>query len=770
MRYFLFITLLLSSLSIFAQNKHVRIILDTSQSMGLKSGPITMQNDLEHLAVLSTQLLYDLVRPVGGDSFAVIPFDKDWPRAHKKMTLPTSKRSFIRHTPFKSRIDFLSEIRRLKYNSSNTYFYPALKRAINDLSKITNDDIKVIVLLTDGLPEKKAKELEYNAIVRDLLPQFKNKQIKLFILSFSKSGPNAYTNKQNSLEFFQNIIQPSGSSEKIGTHTAISDTNELLKGMIEIFTLGFGYQAEPLLNASRTQNLPLTQGNFMPKDVAVIAYHNKNRTPPAFNIKKSQNVNLSNPDKLQSAFVKGENRHIGASYALRWILSPDPKGKYQLDMVSHSKKIDLFILRPAPVEIELLPRAPDTQILETMATKTLHLSALIRSKIGGVTMAISGEDLAVSYELYGSYKGGKRIKLTHASPPIAKPRGSIRSKGRIYDLDITFPHYPNHKNRYYQGFIKIQITRKGVRISHLTHNLEVYPPLNIKADPRIMFISNQVLERGDKACQLFKFTLNEGQLTDPNYGVQAYLKIPKNNQLKEELFRSVFTLDGDPLYPKNHIFPPTSKRTINKTWVLGKKLTQDKLINQHEICLTIGTPTKGAISTPIQISIGFILNKSPYDTLEVIDPLTIKVKVAPPTLLEKYISLLFFLIPLLLLLLLWYSRNRPSLSPDLGYHLMPYEKSKPLPTSYPELVKLEEPFLIFKFLGFITKKVVKDPNTKEFLVWVVPVKNLDELYQIKPDNKQIEIIPFPQEEGALGLAYWITTKKQTYLLQLGYFE
>ena len=68
-----------------AQQVHVRVVLDLSQSM--------TTNDPGRMAILSTILLHDLVRANTslGNTFEVIPFDLDWQWSDPSAPPPVSR-------------------------------------------------------------------------------------------------------------------------------------------------------------------------------------------------------------------------------------------------------------------------------------------------------------------------------------------------------------------------------------------------------------------------------------------------------------------------------------------------------------------------------------------------------------------------------------------------------------------------------------------------------------------------------------------------------
>ncbi len=243
---------------------HVRVILDNSRSM--------IKNDAPRLAVLSTALLFDLAKPNMslGDTFQVVTFDPSWPQRKWTVGPPPSQdgpRLIAKHD---DRQGFLSSLRAFHYDSWNTYYYPVLKLAIEDLKAVKGgpSDRRIIVLVTDGLPE----DPDPLIIARDLLSQLEPNHIRLYVLAFGKD-----VRDQNETKLREVLKSP-------GVEILIDQTgSELLRSMVTIFSKSFGYAADNPVIASGPLALDL-ESNRTPPRVAVVNYW-RNPKAPGINLK-----------------------------------------------------------------------------------------------------------------------------------------------------------------------------------------------------------------------------------------------------------------------------------------------------------------------------------------------------------------------------------------------------------------------------------------------------------------------------------------------------
>ena len=268
--------ILLSSISnTFARtNTHVRVVLNVSGSLSLNRPNKGWPTDDGKLLILSTLLLHDLVQPNPdlGDSFEVIPFDKNW-ICSPNSPLPSRSRRRSIKSEFDNREKFVQQIQSLQNEAPCTYFYPGISRSIKELKQKGGDyDSRVIILLTDGVPEKHVLDEESRRIKNELIPEMEKHNIRLYVLAFGKEA-------KNNKNFFEPI-------NKVGGFEVVEDSSELLKenGMVKIFKLSFGYTADKVQQPTvATLNL---EGKVNPDRAAVVVLSNSPAKPPTINLKK----------------------------------------------------------------------------------------------------------------------------------------------------------------------------------------------------------------------------------------------------------------------------------------------------------------------------------------------------------------------------------------------------------------------------------------------------------------------------------------------------
>src|SRR5579864_9297255 len=210
---------------------HVRVVLDLSLSM--------IHNDPGRLAILSTLLLFDLVRPnpTLGDSFEVIPFAPSWQWTDPNAAPPTDNGAHIQ-ARFDQREELVRRLTALAYDARMTYFYPGLLAAIQDLEGTRGNayDVRTIVLVTDGVPELPTRERELQLIKSQLAPRLSRHGIRLYVLAF---GAEADQNR----DFFGQVVRaPDGTA--LGEYFVDPQGHDLLTYMLQIFSGSFGYTAD----------------------------------------------------------------------------------------------------------------------------------------------------------------------------------------------------------------------------------------------------------------------------------------------------------------------------------------------------------------------------------------------------------------------------------------------------------------------------------------------------------------------------------------------
>lgn len=619
-------------------NTHVRVVLDTSESM--------QRYDGDRLATLSTLLLYDLapVNSTRGDSFEVLPFHPTQRWNSPSAPPPTGTGTRIR-ADFRNRAALASRLAALPYDADMTYFFPGLREAIVDLEATPGgaSDVRVVVLVTDGLPEEETREEEERRIREELLPRLQAASIRLYVLAF---GPQAYPNRT----FFDNLMD----GGRQGTVFVDQDGSRLLETMIQIFSSSFGY-AQDTPRSLPVGSLDLAAGKAHER-VAVVLFW-KNPQPPSLRLRTPQGgtVNLADGEVR-------EGREKKASYQMAWALSPRP-GLHPIDPTAPGALV--AVLRPMPVELEIRSPGSGRPVQQVMAGMEVPLEVLVKPAAGG-----KGDPgpVNLTYQTHGDWQGGEFAWDGEVQAP---PAGEDRAvaEGRVYPIYPKFPE-PQEGRDFYRGHLAVT-ARRGAKIEEAltgsrAHSVEVYPRVAIAPVPALAgavpegSTTVRALERWERGCARFRLQLTAGRLPDPEYSLQALLPAPPSSA--RDLAGAVWTLDGLPL----ETTPAAGASPAVSPWTRGRSLQKDALLGEHEICVQMGKPTAGDPRRPYQVPLELTLLKSPYDTFRVIQPFQLKVLVAPPSPLERWGSRLAVLLSLLgLMATAWYLRGRPDLPSDL---------------------------------------------------------------------------------------------------------
>ncbi|MEE8584442.1 MAG: vWA domain-containing protein [Acidobacteriota bacterium] len=723
------------------QGKHIRVILDTSKSM--------LSNDKPRLAPLSTLLLHDLAQPnpTRNESFEVLTFHptNKWEKPSDPVPTATGERLRLGQ----DRSQLASRLRNQPYDANWTYFYPGLRQAIEDLEGIEGADaVRVIVVVTDGLPEEPTREEELRRIVSELKGRMEQARIQLYILAF---GP-AVTRDPG---FFRQIL-PSSGGELFLDRTG----SGLLENMAEIFSRSFGYtvQIPPGRTFPRVSGLDLAEGKT-PNRVAALMFWNRT-TPPS--------LRLDPP--ASGAVVNAPDRPTGseaaASYALWWVLSPQT-GLYPLR--SSSEGATVALLRPSTIKMSVQPPAApaQAQIFQTMAQVELPLEVVLQPQAGAtgdpgefeVTFQAFGERASQPGERYAWYeeKGGP-------------PAGSSRVEsglGRIYPV---FPHFrqPQEGREYYVGNLRLEARQQSVLVSSMVHPVEVYPYVSISPQPRQKDAlapggGANVLGRRERGCAEFSLQLRGDDSRLPHPGNPHYfLRAVVKNPLQGPLQGATVTLDGLPL----RVEGPPGKRPGD--WFEGKiRLSRDKLLGQHTACVRIGNPTQHS-DQPAAIEVAFTLQESPYHQFDVIQPFFLLARVAPPPPIQALIRWLPWLVLLLILLALWYGRDRPGVPGDLGFALGSAQSQSGLVPR-----RLGPASLTSRLLGLTGERPVYAEGDRSLLGWVRPEDEY--LYFFRPaqgvqlhGGSEGEKVSFRGKLALLAVAktYLVKTSQQDFLFRL----
>ncbi|HEX6864573.1 MAG TPA: vWA domain-containing protein, partial [Thermoanaerobaculia bacterium] len=338
-----------------AADGHVRVVLDLSISM--------QNNDPGRMALLSTVLLHDLARPnsTQGDTFKVIPFAQAWQWNDPAAPPPTGNRPQIA-AMHEKRADFVSQILGLSYDARMTYFYPGLLEAVADLERTPGSisDVRAIVLVTDGVPERATRDRELQLIQEQIEPRLEKANIRLYVLAF---GSEAFGHQ----DFFRQITT-SASGLPLGEPFFDPQGRELLTNMLKIFSRTFGYSAGALqrLPGARTVDL---EGSIMPGASVAIVLSDQPRTEPTLQLDPPAGGSKSSPDGVRRAATDG------GGYSLQWVLSPNP-GLYSLD--TNAVRGSVAVLRPVELALEVLPVPPRKQTERAIAKTPFPLRIRIK--------------------------------------------------------------------------------------------------------------------------------------------------------------------------------------------------------------------------------------------------------------------------------------------------------------------------------------------------------------------------------------------------------
>ncbi len=322
---------------------HVRVVQDTSLSMKIRLGDGTGPNDPERLAVLATMLLYDLVDPnpqrsSDKDSFAVVPFKKDWGQGPDCPDLDPPGGT---GTPIvaiaqtrEARDAFWQDLDTLPYNGRCTYFYPGLRAAIDDLPPEDGGekDRRIVVLVTDGLPEAPVKAREQQ-LLEELRDEMLDKKIQFYVLAFGHTA--------NRERAFFDAIFDIDDRHRLGDLFVDAEGRDLVLNMAQIFSRSFGYMVDHIGKGPRERRVDL-DGGVTPPKVSLVSLRRGLGPAPRQTLQPAVN---------SRGLMTAKSR--GASYSTRNILGVRPNQQYQL--ISDIDGADVAILRQIAPELSLLP-------------------------------------------------------------------------------------------------------------------------------------------------------------------------------------------------------------------------------------------------------------------------------------------------------------------------------------------------------------------------------------------------------------------------------
>ena len=683
---------------------HLRVVLDTSGSMET--------NDPGHLAILATVLLYDLaaLEVEQDDSFKVLPFDPAWTSGtwSDPQAPPPSRLSF---RPGADRLQFVNRFRSRYasgYDGQQTYYYPGVAASVAELERSPGDaqEIRHIVLITDGVPIH--LDWERDLFSRDLVPRMIAAGIRFDILAVG-------TEATDQSAVMESLLQ--GPEGPIGQVFPDRDGKQMLETMIKIFSNSFGY-----VPAAVTGQIAFDLENDQAPDrVAVVAY-STSPSPPVISLTAPPGASVN------TRSFPLEGREMGGSYSLQWVLRPEA-GDYRLDNpVSGlgAPPFQLAVLRPARLEIEVLP--PGETHWALVGTER-RIRVLVKPPAGH-----PGDPGRV--DLAFRTVGRRRADPATGEPdfawrghnwlPPVDNKGTVVPEGRVFELPVTFAHEVETGADSYLGHLEIEVRRRRAVVAALTgadaHPITVYGALALQpAPPRADAVlaggATTVLGRQQVGCADFALDLAKGQLPhrdDPRYTVRARLG-PKV-ALAGPFHGARFTLDGLPLDPAD---------ASGSEWSRGRELQDHELFDAHQACVELDRPMAGDDHKPFEVPIVLTLIETPYDEAEAIAPFVLRVRVPPPSFIDKWGSAtLIGLYVLALIASGFYLYGRPVLPGDLQVaigHLDAAAGLTPRPLGSSSHLR--------RWLGLVEARPLHADGDQTPLGWIRPVR--DELHELR---------------------------------------
>lgn len=717
---------------------HLRVVLDTSMSMRVRLGDGSGPNDTGRLAILATMLLYDLVDPnplraQHPDSFVVLPFYEDWPRDRDLGdSMPTEIGTPIQaiSQDEADRERFWQQLHALPYDAKNTYFYPGLRAALDQLIQEAPDpdDRRIIVMLTDGLPETLAKDRE-QALLLELQREFIDQDIQFYLLAF---GPTAARER----EFLETPFQgPVG--ERLGSLFIDPTGSDLVLNMAELFSRGFGYLVDHIGPGPRSRDVDL-DGNVTPPEVKVLALRRGGGAAPSQTI----TPDVNNPRGVMTA------REVGAAYSIQSIEGLHPDQHYRL--TTDVDRADVAILRKVQPELGLIGHAvehddgrqPIPSRLDQVVAETPFIAkVLVQSPTG-----TSGRQAAldIQFRTLGPRIDGacKFAGVENYLGPIIGSR-QRHGDGESYEIRVVFPENSSNPAEKYRGHIEVTAKLEGQEVGtplncERAHGVDVYPKIAIRTVPRDGWLEPSTLTEAEQGCVTFDLAMDDPSrlaiLQGPPIRLRAYLEPSEPGLADGALAEASFLLDGEPIGWQTDGGTP---------WYAGRDLNQDSLLGTHRLCVTVGDPNIDAPSNDLGLRVRMQLDHTPYDDFRVVSPFEAKLRVVPvppPSFADFPWDILWWLLAALLAALLALRQLAPRLpmADDLGYELRPAADAATLADetaagAVERAVRLESlpaaPWWA-RALGLSPARALHDPTSDRVVVWLKPVDT--KLFALRP--------------------------------------
>ncbi|WP_020504912.1 vWA domain-containing protein [Lamprocystis purpurea] len=704
----------------WAEGNHVRVVLDTSLSMlkGIKGAPA---NDPGRLAVLATNLLYDLVDPNPAfprrpDSFAVYPFDhwQEWTDTAAPPPVSTAPAIVAATQNAAGRAAFTDALKQVPYDGPWTYYYPGLRRALDSLKdpRIPPEDTRVMVLITDGVPEDRTRDAE-RSLLRGLRDEAAAAGVRLYILGF---GPAAMANRG----LLDDLVHDA-SGRPLGRVFVDPDGRRLTTTMLDIFSLSFGYAVDPPVKVADLppQGIDLEAGTT-PTKVALVTLA-AGPKPPTQALTPGPNA----PGGVVTA------SQPGASYALQWVLGPAP-GSYAFK--GSDPAATLAILRPVAPLLQVRPgRVPPAdgvgqakemrQAGQVMAGVRFALRVLVSSAAG---TAGNQPDVNLAFRIQGPRTGPCGYAWSGDKTPPAGGSARLTPEGVSHEIWMSFPENAQDRDQPYQGFVEVEAKSGDKTVATLAcdtaHAIMVFPRLALTPQPAEAPIGPAPLApRELNRCVDFTIATDHPErlaiLGPPPYGIKATLSTHgAPGLLDAELAGARWRLDGRPIEFQERAGVPAGG-PAGTPWGQGQALSPARLLGPHQLCLDLGRPRIAANAEGLAVGLELRLMHPAYEDFDVVGPFTARLSVLAPGLIPIDWQALAppTATALALTLGLWLWQGRRALPPDLRYALWhgegPPAATSPLPMGNP----------LVRFIGDAPRRPILDPvSHQEPLAWVVP--------------------------------------------------
>ncbi len=715
---------------------HVRVVLDTSLSMSKQLRDGTGPNDPGRLAALATMLLYDLVdpnpqRPGHPDSFIVLPFKSDWPRWTDPIAPPPEGTGTpvvaTDQTP-DARQAFAAALNadKLPYDGKWTYFYPGLRAALDSVLVAGSDpdDRRVLVLVTDGVPEPEVRARE-QALLLELRSELLRRNVQLYVLAF---GPSASRER----DFFD-ALYAGQDGGLLGALFIDPTGRDLVLNMTRLFAGGFGYSVEPLGTGARQRDLDL-DGNLTPPKVALVALR-RNGGPP---------TQLLTP-QVSAARGVLEATQPGASYSVQLIEGVAPGQTYRFE--TDGAGVEVAILRQVRSELRLLPgyvevaggrveMAPGRPLSRVVAETPFVVRVQARSPTGTDG---NQAQLNISFREYGPRQPGSDCEYVWGEDfkaPIAGSRQRL-GEGVTYDLRLRFRADDTDPTQIYRGHVEVTAGFKPApdlpeqRVGELkcasAHALEVWPRIAIRSQPPDATLNPASLSKGQRGCAGFRLDMDDAErlavlgVAAPR--LRAWVE-PNDPFMRDQAFDGArFSLDGEDVGYAGEA----------SDWHAGRPLAPTDLLGDHRLCVQLGDPRFDQPSADLELTVHLVLDHSPYDDFRVIEPFVAKLRVIPvrPPRAEDFpwASLWALLLPLLLGMLLMRTLvTRNPLPPDLAFSFT--NAAVPLRPAARPWRPVPAPEWWQRVLGLDGRRPLRAEAGGKPLGWLVPTR--DELFMLVP--------------------------------------